>query len=60
MLLSKYTVCESKKLKFIKEQEASGWFSSWGIKAPLSKIPLVAPLLFERYYQVLQDIKWME
>ena len=60
MLLSKYTVCDSKKLKFIKEQEASGWFSSWGIKAPLSKIPLVAPLLFERYYQVLQDIKWME
>ena len=60
MLLSKYTVCESKKLKFIKEQEASGWFSSWGIKAPLSKIPLLAPLLFERYYQVLQDIKWME
>ena len=60
MLLSKYTVCDSKKLKFIKEQEASGWFSSWGINAPLSKIPLVAPLLFERYYQVLQDIKWME
>ena len=60
MLLSKYTVCDSKKLKFIKEQEASGWFSSWGIKAPLSKIPLVAPLLFERYYQVLQDIEWME
>ena len=60
MLLSKYTVCDSKKLKFIKEQEASGWFSSWGINAPLSKIPLVAPLLFERYYQVLQDIEWME
>ena len=60
MLLSKYTVCDSKKLKFIKEQEASGWFSSLGIKATLSKIPLVAFLLFERYYQVLQDIKWME
>ena len=60
MLLSKYTVCDSKKLKFIKEQEASGWFISWGINAPLSKIPLVAPLLFERYYQVLQDIEWME
>ena len=60
MLLSKYTVCDRKKLKFIKEQEASGWFSSLGIKATLSKIPLVAFLLFERYYQVLQDIKWME
>ena len=27
MLLSKYVVCDSKKLKFIKEQEASGLLS---------------------------------
>ena len=46
MLLSKCTVCESKKSKFIKQHEASGLFSSLGIKAPLSKIPLVGPLLF--------------
>ena len=39
-------VCESKKLKFIKEQETTGLLSSLGIKAPLSKIPLVGPLLF--------------
>ena len=46
MLLSKCAVCDAKKLKFIKEQEASGLLSSFGIKALLSKIPLVGRLLF--------------
>ena len=46
MLLSKCAVCDSKKSKFIKQQEASGLLSSLGIKAPLSKIPLVGPLSF--------------
>ena len=41
MFLSKCAVCDSKKSKFIKEQEASGLLSSLGIKTPLSKIPLV-------------------
>ena len=46
MLLPKCAVCGSKKSKFIKRQEASGLLSSLGIKTPLSKIPLVGPLLF--------------
>ena len=46
MLLAKCVVCNSKKSKFIKEQEASALLSSLGIRAPLSKIPLVGPLLF--------------
>ena len=46
MLLSKSAACDSKKSKFIKKQEASGLLSSLGIKTPLSKIPLVGPLLF--------------
>ena len=46
ILLSKCAVCDSKKSKFIKQQEASGLLSSLGIKTPLSKIPLVGPLLF--------------
>ena len=47
MVLSKYAVCDSKKLKFIKGQEACGLLSSLGIKTlPLSKIPLLGPLLF--------------
>ena len=46
MLLLKYAVCDSKKSKIIKKQEASGLLSSLGIKTPLSKIPLVGLLLF--------------
>ena len=46
MLLSKYDVCDSKKWKFIKEQEASGLLSSLRIKTPWSEIPLVGPPLF--------------
>ena len=46
MLLSKCAMCDSKKSKFIKEQEATWSLSSLGIKTPLSKIRLVDPLLF--------------
>ena len=46
MLSSKCAVCDSKKSKFIKEQESSGLLSSLGIKTPLNKIPFVGPLLF--------------
>ena len=49
MLSSKSEVCDSKKSKFIKEQEASGLLSSLGIKTPLSKIRFVGLLLFQRY-----------
>ena len=45
MLLLKCAVCD-RKSKFINEQEAIGLLSSLGIKAPLSEIPLVGPLLF--------------
>ena len=38
MLLSKCAAGDSKKSKFIKEQEASGLLSSLGLKTPLSKI----------------------
>ena len=36
--------CDSKKSKFIKEQDTSGLLSSLGIKSHLSKIPLVGSL----------------
>ena len=38
MILSKCTICGSKKSKFIKKQGASGLLSKLGIKTPLSKI----------------------
>ena len=46
ILLSKCAVCDSKKSKFFKEQEASEFLSSLAIITPLSKIPLVDALLF--------------
>ena len=45
MLLLKCAVCDNKKSKLIKQQEAIELLSSLGIKTPLSKIPLVDPLL---------------
>ena len=41
MLLSKCAVCDSKKSKFIKEQEASRLSITLGINTPFSKIPLI-------------------
>ena len=45
MLLSKITVCGSKKSRFIKEQEANRLLSSLGFKVPLSKIPLLDDII---------------
>ena len=36
MLLSKHTVCGSRKSRLIKEQEARGIWSSLGLRTPLS------------------------
>ena len=52
MFLSKCEVCDSKKLKFIKQKEASGLLSSLEIKTTLSKIPLLGVL-----FCFIQDIK---
>ena len=38
---SKCSVCETKKSRFVKEQDAKGLLSSLEIKTPLSKIPLL-------------------
>ena len=45
MPLSKCSVCNIKKPRFIKELEAIGLVSSLEIKTPFSKIPLVGFLL---------------
>ena len=41
IMQSKCPVCEIKKSRFVKEQEAKGLLSNLGIKTPLSKIPLL-------------------
>ena len=46
ILLSKYAKCASKKSGFIKNQEAKGIISNLGIRAPLSKVPLLGDILF--------------
>ena len=46
MTLSKCAICNSKKSKFIKQQETKGLLSKLGIKTPLSKIPFLGDILF--------------
>ena len=41
IMQSKCSVCGIKKSRFVKEQEAKGFLSNLGIKAPFSKIPLL-------------------
>ena len=41
MLLSKRSVCNSKKLKFLKKQEVRGLLSSLGVRTSLSKFPFL-------------------
>ena len=41
IIQSKCSVCGIKKPRFMKEQEANRLLSNLGIKAPLSKIPLL-------------------
>ena len=46
MILSKCAICGSKKSKFIKKQDAKVLLSNLGIRAPLSKIPILGDVLF--------------
>ena len=46
MILSKCTICGSKKSRFIKKEEAKGLLSNLGIRTPLSKILLLGDVLF--------------
>ena len=46
MILSKCTICGSKKSRFIKNQEAKGLLSNLGLRTPLSKILILGDILF--------------
>ena len=41
MVLSKCAICGNKKSRFIKNQEAKGLLSNFGIKTPLSKVQIL-------------------
>ena len=47
MILSKCAICGSKKSRFIKNQEAKGLLSNFGIRTPLSKVPNWVIFCFE-------------
>ena len=47
--LSKCAICDRKKIRFIRKQEASGILSNLGLKTPLNKIPLLGDILFQNY-----------
>ena len=46
MLLSNCAICNSKKSRFIKYQEAKGLLRNLGIGTPLSKVPVLGDILF--------------
>ena len=46
MLLSKCALCNEKKSRVIKNQEAKGLLSNLGIKTPLSEVPILGDILF--------------
>ena len=46
MILSKCAICGGKKLRFIKTQEAKGLIRNLGVRAPLSKTPILGDILF--------------
>ena len=50
MVLSKCAICESKKSRFIKNQEAKGLISNLGVRAPLCKVQILGVFCFKCVY----------
>ena len=46
MILSKSTICGSKKSKYINKQEVKGLLSELDIKTLFSKLPILGDILF--------------
>ena len=45
-ILSKCAICDSKKSRFIKNQEAKGLLSNLDVSTPLSKVSILGDILF--------------
>ena len=45
MLSSKCAICDSKKPRFIKNEEAKGLLSNLGVRVALSKVPILGDML---------------
>ena len=48
MILARCAICNSRKIKFIKRQEASGILSSVSNRKPLSKIPVLRDIFLNK------------
>ena len=46
MMLSKCAICDSKKSRFTKYQEVEGLLNNLGVRATLSKVPILGDILF--------------
>ena len=46
MILSNCAIYGSRKSRFIKHQEEKGLLSNLGVRAPLSKVPILGDILF--------------
>ena len=49
VILSKCATCDSKKSRFIKNQDAKGLLGSLGLKTPSSKVPILGDIVFWKY-----------
>ena len=58
MVLSKCAIFDSKKSRFIKNQEGKGLLSNLGVRTTLSKVPVLGDILF--WMGILNFIKWMK
>ena len=59
MLLSKCAVCNSRKAKVTKEQEARGLLSRLRLRSPSSQVPFLRPVLFSKYKRNETLNKWL-
>ena len=50
-VLSKCAICDSKKSRFIKNQEAKELLSNLGVRTPLSKVPILGGICFKCVYK---------
>ena len=46
MLLSKCAICDSKKSRFMKNEEVTWLLSNLGVRTPLSKVQILGDILF--------------
>ena len=52
MILSKCAICDSKKSRFTKNQEAKGLLNNLGVRTPLINVPVLGNIFFRMQIQL--------